>query len=154
MMQLDRDFREFVESFTAHDVRYLIVGGYALAAHGVPRATGDFDAWVWLDSDNASRTVAALEDFGFGGLGLTVDDFIEPGRIVQLGYPPHRIDILTTIDGVDFAAAWERRVIVDLGGLTLSVIGLDDLIRNKVAADRPQDRADVEQLRNGRPDDA
>jgi hypothetical protein len=146
-MQLDRDFREFIKSFATHDVRYLVVGGYALAAHGLPRATGDLDAWVWLDIDNARRTMAALTDFGFGGLGLTADDFSRAGQVVQLGYPPYRIDVLTGIDGVGFDEAWPRRLTIDLDGLPLHVIGLDDLIRNKVAADRPQDRVDVDRLR-------
>jgi hypothetical protein len=145
-MELDPDFREFVESFNAHEVRYLVVGGYALAAHGLPRATGDFDAWVWIGGDNAERVLAALTAFGFGTLGLRVADFDHPDSIVQLGYPPYRIDILTSIDGVDFDDAWSRRVAVEADGVPLPVIGRDDLIRNKVAADRPQDRADVARL--------
>lgn len=109
-MQMDPDFREFVESFNDHEVRYLVVGGYALAAHGLPRATGDLDAWVWVDDDNAERILAALAAFGFGGLGLEASDFDHPDSVVQLGYPPYRIDILTSIDGVDFEDAWERRL--------------------------------------------
>jgi hypothetical protein len=146
-MQLDRDFREFVESFTEHDVRFLIVGGYALAAHGLPRATGDLDAWVWAEPGNAGRIVAALDAFGFGALGLGTDDFVRDDSIVQLGYPPYRIDILTSIDGVDFEVAWSRRISVDVDGLQLHVIGRDDLLANKLAAGRPQDLADVDRLR-------
>src|SRR5688572_10188324 len=143
MMELDRDFREFVESFVARDVRFLVVGGYAVAAHGLPRATGDFDAWVWIDPTNAERIVAALDDFGFGTLGLTVDDFMRPVSVVQLGYPPHRVDILTSITGVEFADAWERRLPIDVSGVTVNVIGRDDLIRDKLAVGRPQDVADA-----------
>ncbi|MFT3852826.1 MAG: hypothetical protein QM733_08830 [Ilumatobacteraceae bacterium] len=145
-LQLDPDFSEFVESFVAHDVRFLLVGGYALAAHGLPRATGDFDAWIWLDASNAERVVAALEAFGFGGLGLTAADFDQPDRVVQLGYPPHRIDVLTSIDGVEFEDAWTRRIIVEADGHDLPVISRDDLIANKRAAGRPQDLADVARL--------
>lgn len=145
-MKLDPDFREFVESFNEHEVRYLVVGGYALAAHGLPRATGDLDAWVWIGGDNPERVLAALTAFGFGALGLEVADFDHPDSIVQLGYPPYRIDILTSIDGVEFDGAWSRRLSVDAGGVPLVVIGRDDLLRNKIAADRPQDRADVERL--------
>lgn len=145
-MQLDPDFSEFVESFNDHEVRYLVVGGYALAAHGLPRATGDLDAWVWVDDDNAERILAALAAFGFGGLGLEASDFDHPDSVVQLGYPPYRIDILTSIDGVDFEDAWERRLSINIDGLQLEVIGRDDLLRNKIAADRPQDRADVDRL--------
>jgi len=145
-MQLDPDFREFVESFNDHDVRFLVVGGYALAAHGLPRATGDFDAWVWIGGDNATRIVDALSAFGFGALGLEVTDFDRADSVVQLGYPPYRVDIFTSIDGVEFDDAWSRRLSIDVAGLALEVIGRDDLIRNKVAADRPQDRADVARL--------
>lgn len=145
-MQIDRDFSEFVESFVAHDVRFLVVGGYALAAHGLPRATGDFDAWVWIDPTNAARIVAALDDFGFGSVGLRADDFLTPDFVVQLGFPPLRIDIITEIDGVQFDLAWDRRIIVDAGGIALPVIGRDDLIDNKRAAGRPQDLVDVARL--------
>ena len=146
---LNPDFREFVESFNDHEVRYLIVGGYALAAHGLPRATGDLDVWVWVDGENAERVVAALTAFGFGSLGLAAADFTRPNSVVQLGYPPYRIDILTSIDGVDFDEAWDRRHSIEADGLTFNVISRDDLVRNKVAADRPQDRADVARLTEG-----
>jgi hypothetical protein len=105
-MDLDRDFHEFVASCIDHDVRFLIVGGYALAADGLPRATDHLDAWVWTDSSNTQRLLAALSDFGFGSVGLTSADLERPDSVVQLGYTPHRIDILTGIDCVDFESAW------------------------------------------------
>jgi hypothetical protein len=145
-MEFDRDFREFVASFIAHDVRFLIVGGYALAAHGLPRATGDLDAWVWVGGDNAQRILSALEEFGFGGLGLAAADFERPGHVIQLGYPPYRIDILTAIDGVQFEDAWDHRIDVSIGEATAPFIGRAELIANKRAANRPQDIADVERL--------
>jgi len=145
-VQLDRDFREFIELFTANDVRFLIVGGYAVAAHGLPRYTGDLDAWVWVDGENAARIVRSLEAFGFSNLGLTEEDFNQPDRVVQLGYPPYRIDILTSIEGVEFDGAWERRVVVPLDGVDVPFIGRDDLLKNKRVAGRPQDIADVERL--------
>lgn len=145
-MRLDPDFRDFVELFTANEVRFLVVGGYAVAAHGLPRFTGDLDAWVWVNSENASRIVRSLEAFGFSGLGLTESDFNQPDRVVQLGYPPYRIDILTSIDGVEFDDAWTRRVVLDLDGIDVPFIGRDDLLANKRAAGRPQDVADVERL--------
>ncbi len=122
-MHLDPDFGEFVESFNAHEVRYLVVGGHALAAHGLPRATGQFDAWVWVGGDNAERVLAALTAFGFGALGLEVVDFDHPDSIVQLGYPPYRIDILTRIDGVEFDDAWSHRLSIEVGCLPLELIG-------------------------------
>lgn len=106
-MELNRNFSEFIASCAAHDVRFLIVGGYAVAAHGHPRFTKDLDVWVWVDEQNANRLVAALEDFGFDSLGLTPSDFLEEGVVVQLGCPPQRIDILTAVDGVQFDSCWE-----------------------------------------------
>jgi hypothetical protein len=146
VVQLDPDFRDFVNLFVANEVRFLIVGGYAVAAHGLPRYTGDLDAWVWVSSENASRVVASLEAFGFTGLGLSDEDFSKRDRVVQLGYPPYRIDILTSIDGVEFEPAWRRRVILELDGISVPFIGRDDLLANKRAAGRPQDIADVERL--------
>ena len=145
-MQLDPDFREFVESFTANDVRFLIVGGYAVAAHGLPRYTGDLDAWIWVSPQNAERVLRSIEAFGFAGLGLTTDDFTRQDSVVQLGYPPYRIDILTSIEGVEFDDAWSRRVIVFIDDLAVPFIGREDLLANKRAAGRPQDIADVARL--------
>ena len=145
-MELDKDFNEFVELFIAHEVRFLIVGGYALAAHGLPRFTGDLDAWVWADEANAARILAALGDFGFGDVGVTVADFSRADSIVQLGFPPYRIDILTSIDGVAFDDAWTRRVTMDVGSLRVPFISREDLIVNKRAVGRPQDLADVDRL--------
>lgn len=149
-MTLDPDFRAFLESFIARDVRFMVVDAFALAAHGLPRATGDFDAWVWADQGNAERIVDALDDFGFGSLNLAAGDFDRPDSVVQLGNPPHRVDVITSIDGADFEEAWSRRIQVDIDGLTVDVIGRDDLIRNKLAAGRPQDLADVARLRAAR----
>lgn len=145
-MELDKDFNEFVELFLKNNVRFLIVGGYALAAHGLPRATGDLDAWVWVNRENAENIVRALNEFGFQDLSLTENDFSQKDSIIQLGYPPFRIDILTSIDGVDFDHAWERRMLVQLNGMNVPFIGRADLIANKKAAGRPQDIADVTRL--------
>lgn len=147
-MKLDKDFNEFVTLFVASDVRFLIVGGYALAAHGLPRATGDLDVWVWINPENAAKVRSVLEEFGFSGLGITTDDFSRTDSIVQLGYPPYRIDILTSIDGVEFDAAWDNRFIVDLDGVEVPFISRRDLIVNKRAAGRPQDVVDVKRLTN------
>lgn len=145
-MELDRDFSEFIESCIDHEVRFLIVGGYALAAHGHPRFTKDLDVWVLVDPANARRIIEALDDFGFGSLGLTPDDFVEDDTIVQLGYPPKRIDIITSATGVDFDLCWHRRVEITIGHVTVPFISADDLIANKRAAGRPQDLADVAAL--------
>jgi hypothetical protein len=145
-MELDKDFNEFVELFLEHNVRFLIVGGYALAAHGLPRATGDLDAWVWINPENAQNIMRALNAFGFQNLSLTESDFSKEDSIIQLGYPPFRIDILTSIDGVAFDQAWEKKMVVELNGMNVPFIGRDDLITNKKAAGRPQDIADVSRL--------
>jgi hypothetical protein len=143
---LSRDFKEFVALLNAHGVEYLIVGGYAMALHGRPRNTGDLDVWIARTPDNAARLMKALEAFGFGGLGLSLRDFETPEQVVQLGYPPFRIDLLTDIDGVQFADAWLRRETVVHEGMPLHFIGRDDLKANKRAAGRPRDLDDLEQL--------
>ncbi|MFM9120486.1 MAG: DUF6036 family nucleotidyltransferase [Acidimicrobiaceae bacterium] len=145
-MKLDKDFNEFVELFVAKDVRFLVVGGYALAAHGYPRATDDFDAWVWANSVNAEKIVECLTEFGFGKLNLSADDFTTLDRVVQLGYPPYRIDIITSISGVEFDSAWANRLVIDVDGLQVPFIGRDDLLTNKRATGRPKDLLDVEYL--------
>lgn len=145
-MKLDKNFNEFVELFVAKDVRFLVVGGYALAAHGYPRATDDFDAWVWVNSENAEKIVECLAAFGFGNLNLTTDDFTTLDRVVQLGYPPYRIDIITSISGVEFDSAWANRLVVDVDGLQVPFIGRDDLLTNERATGRPKDLLDVEYL--------
>lgn len=145
-MELDQDFSEFVALLARHDVRYMIVGGYALAAHGLPRATGDLDAWIWTEPENARRLLAALDEFGFGGIGISEDDLTSPDCVVQLGYPPYRIDLLTRISGVDFELAWGRHIEVVLGGVRVPFISRDDLLSNKRATGRPQDLADVVRL--------
>lgn len=149
-MRLSRDFNEFIRFAGEHDVRFLVVGGYALAAHGHPRFTKDLDIWILPDPVNASRLLNALDDFGFGGLGLSIDDFTAADSVIQLGYPPNRIDILTGIDGVDFESCWERKVEVETDdSTTIHFIGVDDLIGNKRASGRLQDLADVEALGGG-----
>ncbi len=145
-MELNPDFQEFLRSFVAHDVRFLIVGGYALAAHGHPRYTKDLDVWVWTDPANAARVVAALEEFGFGGLGLTPEDFEEVGVVVQLGREPQRIDLLTFADGLTFEKAFVNRVAFSIGGVEVPFVSVDDLRTNKLATGRLRDQADAAEL--------
>lgn len=145
-MELNPDFQEFLRSFVVHDVRFLIVGGYALAAHGHPRYTKDLDVWVWTDPSNSARVIAALEDFGFGGLGLASADFEEPDSVIQLGREPQRIDILTFATGLAFDDAYSRRVLLDVGGLDVPFISVADLRANKLATGRLRDQADAAEL--------
>ena len=142
---LNRDFKEFAELLRAHGVEYLLVGGYALAAHGHPRFTGDIDFWIAPEPPNIDRLLAALVAFGFGSLGLRPEDFGDDS-VVQLGRPPTRIDLLTRIDGVNFADCWPRRLQVMLDGTELQLIGLEDFKTNKRASGRQKDLADLEAL--------
>ncbi len=143
---LSRDFKEFVALLNAHGVDYLVVGGYAMALHGRPRHTGDLDIWIRRNPENAGRLMVVLREFGFGEVGLSQADFELPQNVVQLGYPPFRIDLLTDIDGVDFDAAWLNRETTIHDGLTLHFVGLVDLKANKRASGRPRDIDDLEQL--------
>ena len=142
---LNPDFKEFAELLNAHRVDYLVVGGYALAAHGHPRYTGDIDFWLDRGSDNIQRLLAALHAFGFGSLALKPDDFA-PDTVIQLGQPPRRIDLLMGIDGVAFEDCFKRREVISVDGLPLNFIGLDDFKANKRATGRLKDLADLEAL--------
>jgi hypothetical protein len=143
---LTSDFKEFAELLNLNKVEYLVVGGYALAAYGRPRYTGDLDFWIGIDPTNAERVLSALRQFGFGDLGITRDDLTTADRVIQLGYPPGRIDLLTSIDGVDFAESFPRRMTVPVDGVELHFICLDDFRTNKKAVGRHQDLADLEAL--------
>lgn len=143
---LNQDFRKFLQLLARYDVRYLIVGGYSVALHGYPRYTKDLDVWVLTSQTNAERLIAALDAFGFGSLGLTTADFLEPGYVVQLGQPPARIDLLTSLTGVEFEQCWRNREELVVNEIVLPVLSLDDLRQNKRALGRHQDLADLENL--------
>ncbi len=143
---LSKDFKEFIELLNGHNVRYLVVGGYAVAFHGYPRYTKDLDVWIELSAQNADNVIKALNEFGFGGLGLKSEDFLESDQIIQLGYPPNRIDILTTLKEINFEDCYKARVEVDIQGLKINFIDLENLKHNKRATGRPQDLADAENL--------
>lgn len=143
---LNKDFKEFVGLLNSTGVEYLVVGGYALAAFGHPRYTGDIDLWVRSTEANAAALLEVLEAFGFGALGLTQADFLAPESVVQLGYPPARIDLLTSIDGVQFEACYPRKTVVRVDGIELPIIHIDDFRANKVATGRARDLADLESL--------
>ena len=145
-MKLQSDLREFVELLNSRKVDYLVVGGHAVAFHGYPRFTGDIDFFVRPTRENADKIMDALLAFGFGDLGLEPESFTTPDTVVQLGRPPNRIDLLTTISAVDFDDAWAGREQGTLDGLPVFFIGRDALIRNKRAASRAKDRADLEAL--------
>lgn len=142
---LHPDFADLLSCFVAEDVRFLVVGAFAVAAHGVVRATGDLDVWVRPDPENAGRVWRALQRFGapLRRHGLGPEDFATPGAVYQMGLPPVRIDVLTRVDGVGFDEAWADRLVGQVGGLTLAFLGRRTLVRNKRAAGRPKDLQDV-----------
>jgi hypothetical protein len=143
---LNPDFRDILSEFSAAEVRFLLVGAYALAALGLPRSTGDIDLWVQCDEANARRILVALARFGAPLGGVSEADFARPGIVYQIGVAPSRIDVLTMIDGVEFDEAWEARSEAIVEGVKVPVIGRDHLLRNKRATGRPKDMNDVRWL--------
>jgi len=139
---LNQDFKEFIQLLNDNQVKYLIIGGYAVAIHGHPRYTKDIDIWVEMSSENAQKLMNALTQFGFGSLGLSAQDFQTPDQIIQLGYPPNRIDLITTPDGIDFDTCYSLKLEVNLNDITVNFIDLENLKKNKKASGRFQDLAD------------
>jgi len=131
-MEVQQDFKELLKFFNAHKVEYVVVGGYALAFHGAPRYTGDIDILVKPDEENARRVLNALEEFGFGSVGLKKADFMYQNKVVQLGVPPVRVDIITSISGVSWDEAFEGRAAGKYGDITVYYIGRDQFIESKL----------------------
>jgi hypothetical protein len=150
-IQLNRDWTEFLSVLISRRVRFVLVGGHAVAGHGEPRLTEDLDVFVDRSPTNAKKLRLALIDFGFGHVAPTAVELARPHKVFMLGHKPWRIDILTTIDGVTFAQAWRSRVKAEFKVEPLYVIGRDMLIKNKRAAGRDQDRADVAALQKHAP---
>lgn len=144
---LNENFKDMLLALNDAGVEYLLVGAYALAAHGSPRATGDIDFWVRADLENAKRVWRALASFGAPMHEITVEDFSVPRIVFQIGVPPERIDILTYISGVDFTEAWPARMTVEIDGINVPVLGLNELYRNKASSGREKDNADLPTIR-------
>jgi hypothetical protein len=142
---MDPDLRELLSALNAHSVKYLVIGAYAVGVHAEPRATKDLDIWIKADAENSRAVFRALAAFGAPLAGLSPNDFNdEAGSVFQMGQPPLRVDILQRIDGVTFEDAWQNRMVTQIGGeLPAFVISAEDLIRNKLAAGRPQDLLDA-----------
>jgi hypothetical protein len=145
-MDLNPDFKDMLLALKDASVDYLVVGAYAVAAHGFPRATGDLDIWIRANKETAPRVMTALAVFGAPMHEVSESDFSTPSIVFQIGIPPGRIDILTIVSGVDFDSAWNNRLPIILDGITFDVIGLADLIENKKASGRPKDLADLAAL--------
>ncbi len=145
-MELSQDFKEFIDLLNAHKVEYLVVGGYAVNNYGYLRATGAIDFWVKPGGNNAKRIIQALLDFGFGTLDIIEDDFTNEDRVVQLGFPPYRIDIMTSVSGLDFDECWKVKQDVVFEGQEITFISLHHLKLNKEATGRDKDKLDLKNL--------
>ncbi len=143
---LNKDFKEFVQFLNANAVEYLVVGGYALMAHGHPRYTGDIDFWVDPTRLNIANLLLALKQFGFASVDLKEEDFLVEQAVIQLGFPPARIDLMVAVSGVEFTSAYQGRLEVDLDGTRINVINRVDFIRNKLATGRAKDFVDLKEL--------
>ena len=145
-MELQPDYRDLLALLNAHSVEFIIVGGYALAFHGAPRFTGDLDILIRANPENADRVMRALEEFGFGSTGLKAKDFLSPDKVVQLGVPPVRVDILTSLTGVAWEEAFSGRVPSKYGDVPVYFMGRKQFVVNKRALGRKRDLADLEAL--------
>lgn len=148
MVKLPPDFKEFLSLLHTHLVKYLLVGGYAVAAHGYPRFTGDMDVWIQTNTENAERVLRVCREFGFDVPNLRVDLFTDPKQMTRLGYPPLRIEILNSVSGLSFDSAWANRISEVWDGVPVFLISLEDLRTNKLASGRLKDLADLENLPN------
>ena len=145
---LNQDYKEMLSTLLEEDVKFLLVGAYALAAHGYPRATGDIDIFVQSNEDNAEKVYNALVKFGAPLQNINIEDFSTPGTIFQIGVAPRRIDIINSIDGVSFEDAYNDKVIVEIESLSIPVLSKDDIIKNKNSTGRPKDKLDADTLKN------
>ena len=143
-MLLPPDFREFLQLLGSHKIRYLLVSGYAVGYYGYPQATADMDIWVATDAENVARLLAALGEFGFAGVDAGL--FAKEQQVIRMGVPPLRIELLTGVSGVEFESCYSQRSLVNLGGVEVSLIGLEDLKINKAASGRHKDLNDLEHL--------
>ncbi len=146
MKRIEKDYEELLKLFNKHKVKYCIVGAFAVAFHAVPRYTKDMDLFVEPSVRNSRRILKALTEFGFGTLELSADDFSQDKRIIQLGYEPVRIDIITSIEGCTFDEIWKNKVKGKYGKEDVNFIGLNELIKNKRVLKRKQDKVDIDIL--------
>ncbi|MBS3933052.1 MAG: nucleotidyltransferase [Truepera sp.] len=144
--QLPPDFKEFLRLLNSKGVEYLLIGGYAVGYHGYPRATGDMDIWIAMTRSNAERVVAVLQEFGFNMPEVSVELFLEENRAIRMGVPPVRIEVITTISGVDFNECYAKRLRDIIDGVEVNIIDLADLKANKRASGRAKDIDDLENL--------
>lgn len=145
-IKLPNDFKEFLRLLNSHQVEYLLIGGYAVGYYGYPRATNDMDVWVAVYPDNAERLVDVMQAFGFSVPGLSKDLFLREQKIVRMGVPPMRIEVLTGISGVAFEECYADRIVGEIDGVVVNLIDLEHLKQNKKASGRYKDLSDLEHL--------
>lgn len=148
-MVLDKDFREFIQLLNENEVKYLVIGGYAVAFHGYPRYTKDLDFWIWANPDNANRLIKTIKDFGLESMDLSQEDLLDLDNVIQIGYEPNRIDVIVDLEGLDFESCYTRRIDSAMGDINIPFIGLEDLIKNKLSTGRMQDKVDANKLKKG-----
>lgn len=145
-IRLPPDFKEFLQLLNSHQVEYLLVGGYAVGYYGYPRATVDMDVWIAISPDNATKTVGVLREFGFDVPELSDTLFLQENKVIRMGVPPVRLEVLTTISGVDFATCYAQRTVAVIDGVEINLISLEHLKQNKQASGRHKDLNDLENL--------
>lgn len=145
-MKVEKDYEEFLKLLNKHKVKYCIIGAFAVAFYAKPRYTKEIDILVESSKDNAQRILKVLKEFGFGELGVSIEDLLQAGNILQLGHEPLRIDILNSLEGFGFQEIWRNREMGEYGSATVPFIGLDDLIKSKKISDRLSDKVDIEIL--------
>ena len=145
-MVLDENFKEFIRLLNANGVKYLVIGGFAVAYHGYPRYTKDIDFWIWAHPENAEKVIKTIKDFGFGMLGFQIEDLLNPENVIQLGYEPNRIDLIVDLEGLDFEACFANCQEAEFEKIPIHFINLDDLIKNKLSTGRLKDKVDAQTL--------
>ena len=148
MIEFPRDFKEFLQLLNLKQIEYLVIGGYAVGYHGYPRATGDLDIWIAINEQTAMKMVEVLKEFGFDPPELQKELFLKEQKVIRMGLPPMRLEILTSIDGVDFETCFSNRLIADFGDFEVNIISKRDLLINKRASGRPQDLVDFDKLKD------
>lgn len=145
-MEIDNDFKEFIQLLNECSVKYLVIGGYAVNYYGYPRYTKDIDFWIWMTEDNIKKLLDVLDKFGFANINLSINDFMSPNSIIQLGYEPYRIDLLVDVEGLDFEKCYSKKNNIELEDINVDFLSLTDLIEAKKISGRLQDLADAEKL--------
>ena len=145
-IELHPDFKDFLRLLSSHNVRYLLVGGYAVGYHGYPRATGDMDIWIEMSESNSKKVASAFRDFSMPNELISEDLFLETNKVIRMGVPPVRLEVITSASGVDFNECYSNREVFEIDGIPINFISLQDLKKNKRAAGRHKDLEDIEHL--------